>query len=321
MIELCKAETDPKWGKPPHMRTVEEHIQNGLIIIDKPPGPTSHQVTAWVKQIFSIPKAGHAGTLDPKVSGVLPVSLKNATKALPCLLIGTKEYVALMRLHGDINEDSLRKVFLRFIGDIYQLPPVRAAVKRELRIRKIHALNILEIDGRLVLFRVVCDSGTYVRTLCTDIGEALGVGAQLQELRRVRTAGFTEEEAVKLHEVKDAYEFYKEGDIEPLKKILQPMESMLQHLPKVYLKDSAVDAVCHGADINVPGIVRLSENIEKGSVVGVFSLKDEGVCFAEAKMGSMEIANAKKGIALHPLRVLMPPGTYPKMWKNKTECD
>jgi len=317
MIELAEASSDPRWGKAPHERTIEEHIQNGLVIVDKPPGPTSHQVTAWVKQIFQIQKAGHAGTLDPKVSGVLPVALQHATKALPCLLLGTKEYVALMRLHGDVEERDIRRVMGLFIGDIYQIPPVRAAVKRDLRIRRIHALNILEIDGRFVLYRVVCDSGTYVRTLCTDIGEILGTGAQLQELRRTRTAGFTEQMAVKLHDIKDAYEFYKEGDAEPLKKILLPMESMAQHLPKVYLKDSAIDAVCHGADVHIPGIVKIDENIAKGDTVCVFSLKGEAVCIAEAKMSTQEIAGAKNGAAFHPLRVLMPSGTYPKMWKSK----
>lgn len=317
MIVLSEYETDPRWGKPPEMRTMEEHIHNGLVIVDKPQGPTSHQVTAWVKQIFGLSKAGHAGTLDPKVSGVLPVALENATKALPCLLLGTKEYIALMRLHGEAKESDIRKVMAKFTGEIYQIPPVRAAVKRELRVRKIHALNLLEIAGKFVLFRVVCDSGTYVRTLCTDIGEVLGVGAQMQELRRVRTANFTEGHAVKLQDLKDAWEFYKEGNAENLGKLILPLEAMLEHLPKVIIKDSAVDAVCHGADVHVPGISKLSENIGRGEIVGVFTLKGEAVCFAEAKMDAMEMQNAKKGIGFRPIRVLMRRGTYPKMWKHK----
>ncbi|MEM3493923.1 MAG: RNA-guided pseudouridylation complex pseudouridine synthase subunit Cbf5 [Thermoplasmata archaeon] len=317
MIVLSEAETDPRWGKSPSLRTMEERLRYGLVIVDKPQGPTSHQVTAWVKQIFGLSKAGHAGTLDPKVSGVLPVALDKATKALPCLLLGTKEYIALMRLHGDAEEKRIKEVFGKFIGDIYQLPPVRAAVKRELRVRRIHALNLLEISGRFVLFRVVCDSGTYVRTLCTDIGEVLGTGAQMQELRRVRTANFTESQAVKLQDLKDAWEFYKEGVDAPLNRCLLPMEAMLEHLPKVILKDSAVDAVCHGAGINVPGIAQLSENIARGDVVGVFTLKGEAVCYAEAKLSSAEILEAKNGLAFHPLRVLMPRGIYPRMWKRR----
>ncbi|MEM3396506.1 MAG: RNA-guided pseudouridylation complex pseudouridine synthase subunit Cbf5 [Thermoplasmata archaeon] len=317
MLVLSETEADPRWGKPPEMRSIEEHIQNGLVIVDKPRGPTSHQVTAWVKQIFGLSRAGHAGTLDPKVSGVLPVALENATKALPCLLLGTKEYIALLRLHGDVKESEIRRVMAKFVGEIYQLPPVRAAVKRELRVRKIHALNVLEIDGKFVLFRVVCDSGTYVRTLCTDIGDVLGVGAQMQELRRLRTANFTESQAVKLQDLKDAYEFYKEGNPELLRKVILPVEAMLEHLPKVILKDSAVDAVCHGADVHVPGIAKIGENIAKGDVVGVFTLKGEAVCFAEAKMSSEGVVNAKTGVAFHPLRVLMHRGTYPRMWKHK----
>jgi len=220
MIVISEAETDERWGKPPELRSIEERLQNGLVIVDKPPGPTSHQVTAWIKQMFGLSKAGHAGTLDPKVSGVLPIALEKATRALPAMLYGTKEYVALMRLHAHRDEEAIRKAFSRFIGDIYQIPPVRAAVKRELRVRRIHSLSILEIDGRLVLFRVVCDSGTYVRTLCTDIGELLGCGAQMQELRRVRTASFGEDSAVKLQDLKDALEFYKEGDEKMLRSVL-----------------------------------------------------------------------------------------------------
>lgn len=317
MIVISEAETDERWGKAPELRSIEERIRNGVVIVDKPPGPTSHQVTAWVKQMFWLSKAGHAGTLDPKVSGVLPVALENATKALPALLYGTKEYVGLMRLHGDCKEEAIRRVFSKFTGDIYQLPPVRAAVKRELRVRKIHALNILEIEERFVLFRVVCDSGTYVRTLCTDMGDVLGCGAQMQELRRIRTADFTESSAVKLHDLKDALEFYKEGDEKALKNLLLPMEAMLQHLPKVVIKDSAVDAVCHGAEVHVPGIAKLSPGIAKGEIAGVFTLKGEAVALAEARMSTEEIMGAKNGIAFTPLRVLMARGTYPRLWKRK----
>ena len=174
---------------------MEELLAAGLINLDKPIGPTSHQVTAWVREILGVEKIGHGGTLDPKVSGVLPIATGKATKATDLVLRSDKEYVCMMTLHRDKDEAAVRIVLATFLGDIYQLPPVRAAVKRQMRVRNVHSIKVLEIVGRDVLFRVNCDAGTYIRTLCVDVGEALGIGAHMEDLRRTRSGSMLEGES------------------------------------------------------------------------------------------------------------------------------
>lgn len=307
---------DSKHGMRPEDRPIEERIRLGLAVVDKPAGPTSHQVSAWVRDMFAVPKAGHGGTLDPRVTGVLPVALADATRALEALLAGDKEYVGVMQLHQDVEERRIRSMTARFVGEIYQTPPVRAAVKREQRTRHVYELQPLEVDGRNVLFRVRCESGTYIRTLCADIGDALGVGANMVDLRRTRTATFPEGQAHPLNDFRDAIVAWKEaGDADPLRALLRPVEALFAHLPTIVIKDTAVDALCHGANLAVPGVAKLSSHIRRGELVGVYTGKGEAVVLAKALMTTDEIVIAKSGVAADTQRVLMNPGTYPKLWK------
>ncbi len=307
---------DSKHGTRPQDRSFEEAIRLGVVIVDKPQGPTSHQVSAWVRDMFGVAKAGHSGTLDPHVTGVLPVALADATRAVDAVLEGDKEYVGVMQLHQDVDAPKVKSMMERFVGDIYQVPPVRSAVRREQRVRHISELELLEAQGRNVLFRVVCESGTYIRTLCADLGEALGVGANMLDLRRTRTALFTEAEAHPLNAFRDALTYWKEDQDEaPLRSLLRPVEALLAHLPRVIVKDTAVDAVCHGANVHVPGVAKLSPHIRRGQMIGVFTAKDEAVALAKSMMTSDEIVIAKSGVAADVARVLMNPGTYPKLWK------
>jgi tRNA pseudouridine55 synthase len=307
---------DSQHGTRPADRTLEESIRLGVAIVDKPQGPTSHQVSAWVRDMFGVAKAGHSGTLDPHVTGVLPVALADATRAVDAVLEGDKEYLGVMQLHQDVDVRRIKSMMERFVGDIYQVPPVRSAVRREQRVRHVSELEPLETAGRNVLFRVVCESGTYIRTLCADLGEALGVGANMVDLRRTRTASFNEADAHPLNAYRDALAYWKEDhDEAPLRSLLRPMEALLAHLPKVIVKDTAVDAVCHGANVHVPGVAKLSPHIRRGQMIGVFTAKDEAVALAKAMMTSDEIVIAKSGLAADVCRVLMNPGTYPKLWK------
>ncbi|MEM2900091.1 MAG: RNA-guided pseudouridylation complex pseudouridine synthase subunit Cbf5 [Thermoplasmata archaeon] len=320
MLVKTEAVTDERYGKEPAKRSIEEHIRLGVVVLDKPAGPTSHQVSAWVKDILHIEKAGHGGTLDPKVTGVLPIALEDATKAVGTLLVGDKEYVALMRLHKKVDEKEIREVFSEFTGQIYQLPPVRSAVKRQIRKRWIYEMDILEIEGNYVLFRVSCEAGTYIRTLCNDIGEVLGVGAQMSELRRTRTATLTEDEAVTLHELKDAYVDWKEnGEEKYIRNAIKPVEVLFAHVPQIFVKDSAVDAIAHGADVSVKGVVKLHEKISREDLVAVMSLKGEGVALGKALMTSREILEKEEGICVNTERVIMRPGVYPKMWRTQKQ--
>jgi len=223
-----------------------------------------------------------------------------------------------MRLHGDVDDERLMEVIREFEGPIYQRPPLRSAVKRAVRIRRIYKIEVLEREGRNVLLRVWCEAGTYMRKLCHDIGEVLGVGAHMQELRRTRVGSFSEDEHLStLHDLVDAYHFWREEGIEDyIRKVVLPVEYAVRHLPKVVIRDSAVDAICHGAYLAVPGILRVESPIRVGDTVAIFTLKGELVAIGRAKMRSEQMVSAMSGIAVEPRHVIMRPGTYPSMWRG-----
>jgi H/ACA ribonucleoprotein complex subunit 4 len=318
LITCARAKTSAKFGKRPSERTIEEHITYGFVNLDKPRGPTSHEVVAWVKRILGVRKAGHGGTLDPKVSGVLPIGLEKSTRILQALLPAGKEYVCVMRLHGEVSESRLEEVFAEFTGKIVQRPPVKSAVKRQLRTRKIYYLELLELDARDVLFRVGCEAGTYIRKLCHDMGEVLGVGAHMLELRRTKSGSFTEETSVTLHDLCDAYHFWREdGDERFLRKAILPVEHAVKHLAQVVVRDSAVDALCHGADLAIPGIAKVDSELNPGDLVAMFTLKGELIALGKARLDTKTILTENSGIAVKTTRVLMSPGTYPRAWKRE----
>ena len=231
-----------------------------------------------------------------------------------------KEYVCVMKLHGEVSEEDLKNVVSEFIGPIYQRPPLRSAVKRVIRVRRVYLIEILEIKMPYVLMKISCEAGTYIRKLVHDIGVVLGCGAHMQELRRIRAGPFSEEENLAtLHDVKDAYDEWKEsGDSRPLKKVILPVEKAVEHLPHIVIRDSAVDAICHGAQLAVPGILRVETGIKVGTLVAIFTQKGELVAIGKALMRSEEMASSRKGIAVKPTCVVMKPGTYPSMWKSKS---
>jgi H/ACA ribonucleoprotein complex subunit 4 len=243
--------------------------------------------------------------------------LGRATNAVRTLLLGGKEYIGVMKLHADIPKKAIEEIFIEFTGKIYQLPPVRSAVKRELRIREIYYLEPLEFEKRVVLFKVGCEAGTYIRTLCHDIGDALGCGAHMMELRRTKIAGFSEEEAVTLHDLKDAFVFWQDdGKEEEIRNIILPYERLLDHIPKIVVKDSAVDALCHGANLALPGVLELDSDIKKNQEVALITAKGEAIALGNSLMISQEMLDRNQGICAKIERVLMEPGTYPKMWRS-----
>jgi len=311
-----KADTSSKFGSDPNNRPVEKLLDYGIVNVDKPSGPTSHQVSAYVKQLLKITKAGHSGTLDPNVTGVLPVALGKSTKVVQALLKSGKEYVCIMHIHDEVDEDKIRKVMGEFIGSIRQLPPVKSAVKRQMRSRIIYYLEILEIDGRDVLYRVGCEAGTYIRKLCTDIGKKLGTNAHMAELRRTKAGPFNEETLVSLHDLHDAFAFWKEDNNEkPIRKCIQPVENGIKHLPKIWVTDFTVNSLCHGSALNIPGISKL-EKAEENSIVAILTLKNELIAIGTSKLSSTSIMSKDKGVAALIDAVFMEPGTYPKMMRK-----
>jgi H/ACA ribonucleoprotein complex subunit 4 len=321
---LIKAEeeTNPAFGCNPENRDMNQKLENGLINLDKVSGPTSHEIAAWVKRIFAstniVTKTGHGGTLDPKVTGVLPIALNKATRVVDVLLTAGKEYICIMKLHGDVIESKIRTTLPIFEGKILQRPPVRAAVKRVIRVREIYYINIIEIEGQHVLFRVGCEAGTYVRKLCYDMGEVLGCGAHMEELRRTRSGPFTEDATlVSLQDLVDAlYYWQTDGDSDGLLRILYPMEIAFSHLSHVIVRDSAIDPVCHGANLTAPGILKLDQDIKKEDIVGIFSQKGEIVAIGKCLATAQEMMDAQNGFMIETSRVFMEPSTYPK-WVKK----
>lgn len=307
-----------KYGKKPSDRTIPELIQYGVINVDKHQNPTSQEIVATVKQIFNLKKAGHSGTLDPAVTGILPVALEDATKITDALLPAGKEYICILHLHKKVNATAIEKTLREFETEIYQKPPVKSSVKRVLRKRKIYYLELLEIAENDVLFKVGCEKGTYIRKLCHDIGLVLGVGAHMKELRRTKTGPFKEDETLSsLMRIFDAYEIWKEsGDETEIRAVIQPMEYGLNHLPKIVIRDNAIGAICHGASLAVPGIIKLHDIIEKGDLILIESLKGEAVALATAMMNHREMLRLNHGLAAKTTRVLMERNVYPKEWKE-----
>ena len=319
LIEIDQDITDNKYGTFYDKRSIEQLLDYGLIILDKPPGPTSHETVAWTKRLLKIPKIGHSGTLDPQVSGVLPLGLGEATKALGVLLYGPKEYHALGRIHSLPSKEKLDEIIQLFTGEIFQKPPQRSAVVRQTRTRTIYEWEILEQKERLLLTRILCESGTYIRKLYYDIGEILGPGATMIELRRTRVDQFHESDGlITLHELANAFSFWEEKkDESKLKKIIKPIEYAFSEIKSVIVRDSAVDAMCHGAQLAIPGILKISPNLKKGDIVGIYTQKGEIVALAESTMSEEEIRDATKGYAFETKRIIMAISTYPRKWRTK----
>ena len=252
------------------------------------------------------------------MTGVLPITLEESKKIVQALLHSGKEYVCVMKLHSEVTEEQVRKVLKEFEDTIYQRPPLRASVKRQLRTRRIYYLDFLEMDGRNVLFKVGCEAGTYIRKLCYDIGEILGCGAHMQELRRTRVGPFVEDEGlVTLHDVSYVFAQWREtNDENLLRSFVYPMEKSLELVPKIYIRDSAVDALCHGAHLAAPGVLSLDTRITPNDTIAIFTQKGEAVALSKALTSTEKILKMDHGFVAKTQRVLMPRGVYPKMWRG-----
>ena len=280
--------------------TLQERLSNGLFILDKPIGPTSHEAAAFVRKILGIKKAGHSGTLDFNVSGVLPVLLGEGTKAARYLLGSRKKYVCIMRLNQTKGEREVREAMSHFHGRIFQKPPLESAVARKLRIREVFQLKFLEIEGKDVLFECDVEGGFYVRKLCTDLGEVLGCGGSMFELRRVYAAGFSEKEAHTLQDLSDAFWLWKEkGNEKELDKILLGLENSLgKNMKRVVAKSSVLKRITMGGNLGIDGIIALDEDIAQGESVQVLNDQGKLVCFAKALLNTKDLISLHKSGAL-----------------------
>ncbi len=312
---LIKKESKPseKYGQDPNNRDIKELIDFGIININKPKGPTSHQISAYAQKILEIKKGGHSGTLDPKVTGVLPIALGRATRIVQALLPAGKEYVCIMHIHKPIAEGKIINTMKKYIGKIRQMPPIKSAVKRQFRNRRIYYLDIIEIDNQDILFRVGCQAGTYIRKLCSDIGKDLGCGAHMAQLIRTKAGPFKDTEMFTLQDLIDALHYYKEGNEKFIRKVILPIEKAVEHLPRVWIHDSAIPSICHGSDLKVPGISKIETEIQIDEMVAIMSLKDELVALGELKMLPKDIIKEERGIAIKVNKVFMKEDLYPKI--------
>ena len=272
---------------PPEERSVGDLLSFGVVNLDKPPGPSAHQVSGWVRDAVSetlvefgsegIDRAAHAGTLDPKVTGCLPTLLGDATRLAQVFLEGGKEYVAVLELHG-LPPTDLESIVSEFEGEIYQKPPRKSAVSRRLRTRTIHDLDVLEVRDRQALLRIRCESGTYIRKLCHDIGLALGTGGHMGHLRRTATDPFDDTTLVTLEELVDALAFAVEGDEEPLRDVVSPAERALTHLPEATIAATAAEQVAHGAPVYAPGVLDVDEDADRDGLLACYTPGGAAVC-------------------------------------------
>ncbi|EKM60937.1 uncharacterized protein PHACADRAFT_247173 [Phanerochaete carnosa HHB-10118-sp] len=306
-------------GCSPLKRDITSYVKSGVINLDKPSNPSSHEVVAWLRRILRVEKTGHSGTLDPKVTGCLIVCIDRATRLVKSQQGAGKEYVAVLRLHSALSESSaLPRAIQTLTGALFQRPPLISAVKRQLRIRTIYESKLLEFDEKrnLAIFWVSCEAGTYIRTLCVHLGLLLGVGGHMQELRRVRSGALSEnDEMVTMHDVLDAQWTYDNTrDESYLRRAIRPLESLLIGYKRIVVKDSAVNAVCYGAKLMIPGLLRYEADIALNEEVVLMTTKGEAIALAIAQMSTVELATCDHGVVAKVKRCIMERDTYPRRW-------
>jgi tRNA pseudouridine55 synthase len=279
---------------------------DAVLLLDKPVGLGSNTALQAAKRLYRAEKAGHAGTLDPLASGLLPILFGEATKFSQLVLDADKEYLARARLGvttrtGDAEGEVLERrpvqvdaaaaerALPAFRGEIEQVPPMFSALKhrgrplyvlarrgesvtRVPRRIHVHALELLGMDGDTLELRVRCSKGTYIRTLVEDIGSALGCGAHLVSLRRVAASGFRIEEAVTLDAVQDA-------DEEGRDRLLLPLDRLLEVLPRLDLPDALADRFARGQAITLShsSVGRFRVYREQGALLGVAEAGHDGL--------------------------------------------
>ncbi len=256
---------------------------DGVFNVNKPSGWTSHDVVAKIRSVLGGAKVGHAGTLDPAATGVLPILVGRGTRIAEYLLDWDKEYRGVIRLGETtdtqdatgtvlsrcpvegLSDERIREAVVRFLGPCRQVPPMYSAVKvagvplyksaragrtvaREAREVQVYELDVLGIQGADVALRVVCSKGTYVRTLCADIGEALGVGGHLHSLERRRVGPLDIEHALTVEEIESG------ATVGALTGYLMPLDQALQFLPALIVDQTTAARVLHGAPVPIHGV-------------------------------------------------------------------
>ena len=311
------ASTNPSIGGLPDSRDVKERLASGFILLDKPAGPTSHQLASWARDMFGLERLGHGGTLDPFATGVLPLMAGKAMKLTKKILTHKKTYICVFRFATTPDETQLAEVMKQLTGRVYNVPPEVSAVKVQVRTRKIYTFEKIEIKGNDMIARVYCEAGTYIRTIARDMGLLLDMKVQLKELRRENTGVFKLEDCITMQELADAIWLWKECDQpEALLRVIHPIEKLLLDLPSATVKDSAAAALAHGAPLLRPGIINIKSDVKAGKQVMIETLKGEAVGIVTLTLSTNEIATINEGEVARPSMVLLDEGLYPRRWKS-----
>ena len=297
--------------------TTEQRLNSGFILLDKPPGPTSHQIASWVRDLLGLERLGHGGTLDPFATGVLPLMAGKSMKLTKGILKTDKTYIAVLKFAQETNIDSLNEVIDKLTGRIYNVPPEISAVKVQVRTRKIYKFELIENNSKQAIVRIFCEAGTYIRTIARDMGLLLGYNVELKELRRENSGRFNLTDCITLQEIADAVWLWKECDNSAaLEKIIHPTEKLLLDKPYIIVKDSAASALCHGAPLLRPGLIEVSDTLSSGLEVAAFTSKNEIVGIVKMSKGFTEISSESSGEIGKPVMILMEQERYPPQWNK-----
>ena len=313
------AKTNNSFGCNPEERPLEELLECGIILVDKPPGPSSHQLAAWARSMLGINRIGHGGTLDPFATGLLTLLCGRSTKITAELLRKPKSYVAVIRFKAPVPEHELKSLVDTMKGEIFNVPPKESAVKVQVRTREVSESKLVqtEEDDRVHLLSISCEAGTYIRTMVKDLGLLSGNKCELLELHRSKSGTLEDQMACSMQQLSDAVFLWKQHD-DPrgLERLVCPVETVLNDIPSIVIKDGAVSALSHGAPLARPGVVSVPKGLPPGSTVLISSLKGEAVAVSELSVHSDSIPEMKSGQIAAPKTVIMPPGTYPQTWSK-----
>lgn len=274
---------------------------NGVVVIDKPKGVTSHDVVGMMRKRFGTRRVGHTGTLDPMATGVLPICIGNATRAADMLIESDKEYIAefmlgkttdtldiegqvLAKCDVNVTEAQVVDTILRFVGEILQIPPMYSAIKkdgkklyelaregkeieREARKVTIYSIDILKIELPIVEICVKCSKGTYIRTLCDDIGKALGTGAVMTALRRTMTAGF---------DLSNAYTIEEIDALEDKSGVLLATDKLFESYRAIKLNEKQTRSITNGVQMTW-------RDGHEGDMVRLYSHEGKFLCISQIR--------------------------------------
>ena len=316
-VTLSEVSRSSSHGINPEEMTVEQRLNSGFILLDKPPGPTSHQIASWVRDLLGLDRLGHGGTLDPFATGVLPLMAGKSMKLTKGILKTDKSYIAVLKFSQSTDRNELMEVIEKLSGRIYNVPPEISAVKVQVRTRKIHQFELIELSESVAIVKIVCEAGTYIRTIARDMGLMLGYKVELKELRRENSGRFSLEDCVTLQQIADAVWLWKECDKpDAIKKIIHPTEKLLLNKPYIVVKDSAASALCHGAPLLRPGIIEVSDKLSAGLEVAAFTTKNEVVGIVKMSKDFAEISSTTNGEVGKPVMILMEQDRYPPQWNK-----